>query len=114
MIAGKVWGRTEKLIETAVFELHEIRIQSGGECSKHYHKTKHNWFHVIEGYLNVRVWKDYKLIDVTVLAEGQNMVVAPGEYHQFFCEDPCVALEAYWSTFDANDIVRETCGSLKD
>ena len=63
----------------------------------------------------VRVWqKDYDLVDETILGPGDFTRVKPGVYHQFEGLQEGVAFELYWAEFNHNDIVRESCGRIKD
>ena len=35
MIAGKVWGVTERIEANSTLEFHRIEMEKGGVCSKH-------------------------------------------------------------------------------
>ena len=115
MIAGKIWGTTEVLLKNEVLEIHRINTKTGGYCSKHHHEHKYNLFYVISGVMEISVWKkDYDLIDVTILDEGDSMIVKPGEQHRFYARVGGEAMEVYWNkTVDSNDIVRESHGGFK-
>ena len=115
MKAGKVWGDTELLHANGVLEFHRINFTAGGVCSKHKHEFKWNGFFVEKGRMIVRVWqKDYDLVDETILGPGDFTRVKPGVYHQFEGLQEGVAFELYWAEFNHNDIVRESCGRIKD
>ena len=115
MKAGKVWGDTELLHANGVLEFHRINFVEGGICSKHKHEFKWNGFFVEKGRMIVRVWqKDYDLVDETILGPGDFTRVKPGVYHQFEGLQEGVAFELYWAEFNHNDIVRESCGRIKD
>lgn len=113
MKSGKIWGHTEELHKSDVFELHRLVVVPGGMCSKHLHNHKYNVFYVEEGDLSVEVWKrDYDLIDRTELQSGDKMQVVPGEFHRFRSDKGCVAYEWYFPAPLSEDIVRESCGSV--
>ncbi len=111
MKAGKVWGETVEILSNGNFELHRIKANKGGTCSKHLHRYKWNGFYVESGKLLIRVWKkDYELVDETIVSVGEFCAVKPGEFHQFVALEDSVAFELYWAEFDPNDIVRENVG----
>ena len=109
--AGKVWGQTTEIERNPTLEIHKILALRGHRCSKHLHQTKFNGFYVIDGTLRVTVWKpDSGTVDHTTLTDGEWMVVAPGQYHQFEAIDDVEAIEVYWSQLEHEDIVREVFG----
>jgi quercetin dioxygenase-like cupin family protein len=114
MIAGKVWGVTERIESNSTLEFHRIEMEKGGVCSKHLHEFKWNGFYVESGTMLIRIWqKDYDLVDETILHPGDYTKVKPGVYHQFECLEDGVAFELYWAEFNHNDIVRENVGYIK-
>ncbi len=111
MLAGKIWGNTRLVFQNCFFEIHRIEVHKDGFCSKHMHEHKFNSFYIENGELEISVWKkDYELTDVTVLKALDQMVVAPGEYHQFKALSAVIAYEIYWVDLDPKDIVRENHG----
>lgn len=114
MKSGKVWGHTRELFNRNNVEIHRIEVAQDGFCSKHKHEHKWNMFYVEEGTLFVEVWKkDYDLCDTTTLSAGENMAIAPGEYHRFKALTDVTAYEIYWVQLDQSDIARETVGGIK-
>jgi quercetin dioxygenase-like cupin family protein len=130
---GKVWGQTIPLLQSTGVEIHRINIELGGYCSKHAHQSKFNAFYVISGKLEIkrwkeyklidstwlnagdleiRRWKEYKLIDSTWLNAGDLSIVPAGEYHQFHAHQETEALEIYWAELSHNDIIRENVGGI--
>jgi len=110
-VANKVWGRTQDLLKTPLVELHALTIKANGYCSKHKHEFKANAFFVIDGELEVSVFKnDYALTDVTTLGPGDLMVVKAGEFHQFRAVKDTDCLELYYPEALSEDIVRESVG----
>jgi mannose-6-phosphate isomerase-like protein (cupin superfamily) len=115
-IQGKVWGNTSTVFKKNNVEVHHINIKKGGFCSKHLHSAKFNYFRVLKGLLKIKVWKDYgsaELVDETTLSAGQEMTVAPGEYHQFEALEKTEALEIYWVQLESDDIQRVDHGGKK-
>ena len=117
MKLGKVWGKTQPLIQTPLTEIHKISIFPNSKCSLHKHLQKHNWFYVISGILYIEVHKnDYNLIDTTVLHAGECTTVPPNELHRFYTLDEEVeALEGYYlSPLTPDDIIRNDVGSTNN
>ena len=109
---GKVWGQTIPLLQSRAIEIHRINVNLGGYCSKHAHQSKFNAFYVISGELEIKRWKQYKLVDSTHLFDGDLSIVPPGEYHQFEAHQETEALEIYWTELNHSDIIRETIGGI--
>lgn len=112
MILGKVWGSTEELLSTPLLAMHRLIIQPNMQCSLHVHRFKWNGFYVEKGRLFIEVIKnDYALTDVTELGPGQITTVKPGEHHRFRTGDePCEALEFYYTEPLSDDISRKDKG----
>ena len=116
IIKGKAWGTTMKIFETVNVQAHYIEIKAGGFCSKHRHpKGKTNLFHVITGKLLIRVWDEegVKLLDSTVLTDGQISTVGPLLAHQFEALEDTRCYEIYQTIIDEDDIERFNEGGLK-
>jgi mannose-6-phosphate isomerase-like protein (cupin superfamily) len=113
----KIWGTTEPLIVTPMFEMHRLRIKSMHRCSFHVHRFKHNLFFVLEGELFIDM-ADRSLLSERGLREEEEdgsvrlhaqeyMTIRPAVHHQFRTGAvPCVALEAYFTEPLSTDIVR--------
>ena len=112
IVEGKVWGTTIPLIRCPQVEIHSIFINAGGYCSKHRHQSKKNVFYVEDGELEIHRWKDYDLVDVTVLYAEDLAVVPAGEYHMFKARRDTKALEIYYSELSLNDIERDIIGGV--
>ena len=114
MIFSKVWGTTSPILFKNNVEIHRIKIEEGGYCSKHLHKYKYNMFFVESGKLLIETWKsDSGLIDSTILITGDQTIVKPNEIHRFSALAPTIAYEIYWIELDPNDIQREDHGGLR-
>lgn len=111
-ILGKVWGSTEKLEATPLFEAHRLVIKPNHECSLHVHRRKFNAFLVIKGKLFIDVVKnDYPLTDTTELKAGQMTTVKPGEHHRFRTgRESCECVEFYYPDILGEDIERKGHG----
>jgi mannose-6-phosphate isomerase-like protein (cupin superfamily) len=109
----KVWGTTECLISTPLFELHRLEIKPGHRCSLHAHRTKWNLFYILEGSLSI----DLVLGDIDAPIEekklqvGGSISVPPGVHHQFRTNSKsCVCLEVYYTEPLSEDIIRRNIG----
>lgn len=116
-ITGKLWGTTQCVIATPVFEKHKLEIRPRHRCSLHRHRTKWNSFTVISGRLFIDVVKKGDIrpappvIDTTELGPGDSTTVAPGEFHRFRTGDEaCIATEEYYPETLSEDIERQDQG----
>lgn len=115
-VQGKVWGTSYPLFNKNNVEVCGISIRKGGYCSKHLHQTKYNKFIVNKGRLKITIWKDYGkeiLEDITILREGMEHTVPPGEYHMFEALEDTEALEIYWVELETHDIKRLNHGGIR-
>lgn len=113
-MSGKKWGHTKCVYEGSYSEVHVIRANKGGYCSKHLHKQKWNRFVVLGGKLKIILYKD-KGEDVTILTEGMFSDVPPGIEHRFEALEDTLCLEIYWiDGLDPNDIERVDSGGRKN
>lgn len=114
----KIWGTTQTLLATPLFELHRLVIKPRHRCSFHVHEAKHNAFFVIEGWLFIdsSLGRDDRTKDSVCLSRHDTYTVAPGIWHQFRTENgACVALEMYYLDKGgieplAEDIIRANIG----
>lgn len=115
MKVGKVWGETTPLLQSPLLEVHKVSALEGGYSSKHKHDRKWNAFFVLDGQLIVKRWKEYGLVDETILDTHEFTTVPPGEWHSF--EVPfgysCEFLEWYYLEPLSEDIIREDSGGSK-
>ncbi len=109
----KIWGDTEALIVTPMFEMHRLRIIPDHRCSLHKHRFKWNAFFVIAGGLFIDVIENDLLEGVlsVELGPGDHTTVAPGVHHQFRTgPGECVCLECYYTEPLSEDIIRRNVG----
>ena len=116
---GKVWGTTNSLFCHNNVECHLIGFEKGGYCSLHYHQKKWNRFIVLDGILEVVIFRNdddgNEFEDCTYLIEGQMIDVPPGLRHNFKALENGSALEIYWVDLDTDDIIRNgSTGGMKN
>jgi mannose-6-phosphate isomerase-like protein (cupin superfamily) len=116
---GKVWGNTTEILTSDTASIHYLEINEGGYCSEHYHKSKHNLFYVIEGELEVNIFRDLidksnssQIKDTTLLTAGMVMNVDPGFFHQFIAKTNVKCIEIYTPELISSDIVRRSVGGI--
>jgi len=132
----KIWGHTEAIFNRNNVEVHRISVRQGGYCSKHWHKYKHNLFHVERGRLKITTWPVVKASPlkhasrdgrveivirhtgeatpvVHILGAGMELSVAPSILHRFEAEADTIAYEIYWAELD-DDIYRMESGGMRD
>ena len=114
MITEKIWGTTEALIRTPMFELHRLFVKPMHRCSLHLHQFKHNAFYIISGQLFIdSIVSDLSSAPVEniCLYARDTFTVAPGVHHQFRTGDfECTALEMYFTEPLSEDIIRRNVG----
>lgn len=118
IIQGKTWGQTSPIFNHNNTEIHYVKINAGGYCSKHFHKHKFNRFVMLSGQLKVTIWNEYAngefLEDVTIIDAGFETTIPPGKYHRFEAMTDCILLEIYWVDLITDDIVRADHGGMKN
>jgi len=116
--AGKYWGCTRRVFFQNNVEIHHMEINPNGFCSEHYHKMKYNRFLILKGALRVETWKSGadKDPDVVDLVPFDEYTIKPNIYHKFHnvSDEPCEALEIYWTELSPDDIERRTIGGLSE
>jgi len=112
MIIEKIWGTTEPLVVTPLYEMHRLIIKSEHRCSLHVHRFKWNAFYVIGGVLLLDLLvSELSPVVVEKLGEGGFTTIAPGVHHQFRTEAaPALALEMYYTEPLSEDIIRRNVG----
>ena len=111
MLRGKIWGSTESLFNHNNVECHRIKIKAGYASSWHVHNSRQNEFYIISGKLVIQSHKnDYKLIDNTLLCDGDKTYVPVNERHRFIALTDVDALEWYWVNLNYDDIKRTDHG----
>lgn len=110
MTTGKIWGKTEAVLQNPLVEFHRIDVKEGYRCSAHRHKHKWNLFYVVSGELAIHVMRESHPDDITILKAGDHTAVAPGVYHEFRCWKDCVAFELYYPEALSEDIERLDVG----
>lgn len=107
---SKVWGITSKIFSLNNVEIHRIEINKGGYCSEHHHEFKYNQFFVESGEIEVTIFRENGIDEVTVLKPYDQSTVPPKLIHKFKANKDTVAYEIYWVAMEGEDIVRKTVG----
>jgi mannose-6-phosphate isomerase-like protein (cupin superfamily) len=110
---GKIWGATTEFMRTPTMSAHHLTINKDRQCSEHRHQHKSNLFYVINGLLEVTIYREhgaYVLNDITVLKAGQTTCVPPGLFHKFKAVEETEAIEIYQVELQEPDIERRTQG----
>jgi quercetin dioxygenase-like cupin family protein len=112
--SGKIWGQTSLIFHKNNVEIHRIEGIKGGKSSNHTHKSKISMMFVEKGCIAIYVEKNnYKLVDKTILTDGQSTIIMPEEYHYFeILEGGTICYEIYWVEINPEDIIRKDHGSL--
>lgn len=109
----KIWGTTQPLIVTPMFEMHRLVIKAAHRCSFHVHRFKHNAFYTLRGFLYIdEVAQDHQPMTTHFMPPHDWYTVAPGVYHQFRTSEAygCTALEMYFTEPLSEDILRRNVG----
>ena len=110
----KIWGKTQLGFRFNSVEVHAIHIVAGGYCSCHSHANKWNRFIVLDGELEVLMYRDGRLVDTTILQREGIADVPPGVIHKFYATKSSLVVECYWSVLDGEDIDRHgTIGGVQ-
>jgi mannose-6-phosphate isomerase-like protein (cupin superfamily) len=101
----KAWGYEEWLCNNTLYCAKKLIVQSGWQCSRHYHPRKDETFICESGYGWVCV--EGELVE---LLPGTSVRILPGTWHFFLCphseKQPLVILEV--STYHSDeDVVRD-------
>ena len=113
MRQGKKWGYTTDFFRNAIVSGHHLEIRKGGFCSEHHHEFKYNSFYIVSGQLELTIWRDEKMKDVTIIGAGQSTAVPPGFWHKFRGITSVHCIEMYQVLLVEPDIDRRTEGGLE-
>jgi len=113
MRQGKDWGYTTEFFRNAMVSAHHLEIRKGGFCSEHIHAHKYNLFYVMSGRLEITIWRENKVKDITILEPGQSSAVSPGFWHAFRGLEETECIEIYQVLLIEPDIKRRTQGGIK-
>ncbi len=82
-----LWGTEDWILNSAAFNVcaKALTIYPGFQSSKHNHDTKHEWFIVLSGELELQIWDEGKdvLPKYRILEAGQKHFIPAGQYHRF-------------------------------
>jgi len=86
MKQGKDWGEKIEIFNNGVISIDLLTIKKGGYCSEHHHLGKSNIFHVIEGDLEITIFRerDWPGVidspDRIILRDGESTEIRPMAY----------------------------------
>lgn len=112
----KVWGTTEPLVVTPMFEMHRLIVKPWHRCSLHRHIFKHNAFYVCKGEIFIDVCNELIFAQRLIphfLVAGSYMTIEPGIRHQFRRDGgdgTTIMLEMYYTEPLSEDIIRDNVG----
>ena len=113
MRQGKDWGYTTEFFRNAMVSAHHLEIEKNGVCSEHKHEHKFNLFYVLIGSLEVTIWRENDVKDITVIGQGQATAVSPGFWHKFRALEKTECIEVYQVLLIEPDIDRRTQGKIQ-
>jgi len=113
MRQGKKWGYTTEFFRNAMVSAHHLEIRKGGHCSEHKHEHKYNLFYIVSGELEITIWRDEEMKDVTIIGPGQSTAVPPKFWHSFRAITNVNCIEIYQVLLIEPDIERRTEGGLE-
>lgn len=113
MRQGKDWGYTTEFFRNAIVSSHHLEIKRGGFCSEHVHEHKYNLFYVISGELELTIWRDEKMKDVTIVTAGQSTAIPPSFWHKFRALTHVECIEIYQVLLLEPDIDRRSDGGVE-
>jgi len=102
----KVWGERFKLFENDLCEVCFLDLLPMKRCSWHNHRSKSNFFFVIEGQLGIKTrWGK------VILNKNEFFTVHPTDEHEFRTfRMPTKIIEIAWVKLDPEDISRSLLG----
>lgn len=111
--SGKIWGENVLIFHNDTIQVNQIYINKGGRCSKHKHEYKNNMFFVQKGVLQIELWQDTGIVDITILGADQSILIPINTFHRFTALDDTMALEIYFPPkVSEEDIIREDTGRI--
>jgi mannose-6-phosphate isomerase-like protein (cupin superfamily) len=92
---GKSWGHEDVIANGNGYCGKLLHVDAGRRSSWHYHKTKHETYHLLSGRIEVRLGRedDPAQAEVLLLQPGQCLQIPPGVRHQFVALQPSVIAE---------------------
>lgn len=112
---NKVWGCTIELFRNNTMSVHHLEIKKGGYCSEHKHGQKVNKFYIVEGRLEIIMWKNGEEIINIISSNAITYIHIPiGTWHKFHALTDVKCIEIYDYTYDGMDIERRAEGGLEN
>lgn len=110
----KLWGWTQTVALTDKIHVANAFIMTGGFSSKHYHDNLWNRFVIVDGILQIEIYRNDKQ-EIVKLDAGDVLDVEPKLWHRMKSIEETKLIEIYWpqeGCLDPEDIVREDQGGL--
>lgn len=106
-VESKIWGTALKIHDNGLSKTTVLEIKKGGTCSWHYHEHRYNAFYVVSGEIVVRWCPGIRGDKNEIyLKAGNDLVIAPGESHEFMAMVDSVVVEVDYAHDRIGDIVR--------
>jgi quercetin dioxygenase-like cupin family protein len=109
MIIHKRWGHEELIVNNGMYCGKLLHFNPHATGSLHYHKRKHETFHVLAGGVQIEVRHDpYGERDGMFygLQEGDTIDLPPGTAHRVTAHDQGATLVEFSTTHSDDDVVR--------
>ena len=127
MKQGKDWGEKIEIFNNGVISIDLLTIKKGGYCSEHHHLGKSNIFHVIEGDLEITIFRerDWPGVidspDRIILRDGESTEIRPMAYdpekpelvHKFKAITDVKCIEICEARLYEKDIKRRMRGGIE-
>jgi quercetin dioxygenase-like cupin family protein len=104
----KCWGRNTEIFKNNTCSVNLLELVKGGVCSWHFHRHKHNNFHLISGRVLIKTE-----FNETILEPNNSVLVTAPLKHQFEALEDSLMIEVMYVEYMPTDIIRETQGFLK-
>lgn len=102
----KIWGKKERLLETATVVVDRLYLDENSFCSWHYHDFKYNMFIVLSGEVAIEIEND-----TVIVRKDEQYIVHPKIKHRFIARTNATAIEVmYTKPVLEDDIIRDKQG----
>lgn len=100
----KSWGEVNNIYMSDAASVDVLNIKAGMSCSRHYHATKWNKFHLISGKMLVNFGATPQTTQE--LCPGHEITLLPLVEHSFTAIEDSVVIEISFARMDPDDIIR--------
>ena len=127
MKEGKDWGEKIEIFDNGIISIDLLIDKKGGYCSEHYHLGRTNVFYILEGELEVTIFreKDWPGVidfeDKIILKPGESTRILPKSYdpekpeliHKFKAISNIKCIEICEARLYKKDIIRRISGGVE-